>query len=90
MLLFWDASVLHFREFVDVETAIERYTYAYHYQRDDGAFIFRYDNTEHHQKLNLGTFPHHKHIGSETNVIASPAPTLADVLVEIESMLDIF
>ncbi len=82
-ILFLDESVLHIREFVDVEFSVERYTYAYHYQRDNG-FIFRYDNTEHHRKLNLPTFPHHKHNGNETNVIASSAPVLSKVLEEIE------
>lgn len=86
-ILLLDGSTLHIREFVDVETGIERYMYAYHYQRDD-MFIFRYDNTEHHRRLKLPTFPHHKHDGTETNVISASAPTLADVLAEIETLLD--
>ncbi|MBE7550739.1 MAG: hypothetical protein HS126_06645 [Anaerolineales bacterium] len=46
--------------------------------------IFRYDNTGHHKKLNLPTYPHHKHDGDQNNVIASPAPDLVTVLNEIE------
>jgi len=87
-ILLLDGSTLHFREFIDVETAVERYTYAYQYQRDD-ELVFRYDNTEHHRKLKLPTFPHHKHDGSDTNVIAAQAPTLAAVLEEIENLLNI-
>jgi hypothetical protein len=87
-ILLLDGSTLHFREFVDVETDIERYMYAYQYQRDD-ELVFRYDNTEHHRKLKLPTFPHHKHDGSETNVIAAQAPTLAAVLEEIGTLLNI-
>ena len=87
-ILLLDGSTLHFREFVDVETAVERYSYAYQYQRDD-ELLFRYDNTEHHRKLKLLTFPHHKHDGSETNVIAAQAPTMATVLEEIELLLNI-
>lgn len=87
-ILLLDGSTLHFREFVDVETDIERYMYAYQYQRDD-ELVFRYDNTEHHRKLKLPTFPHHKHDGSETNVIAAQAHTLAAVLEEIEILLNI-
>ena len=49
----------------------------------DNKLIFRYDNTGHHRKLNLPTFPHHKHDRRETNVIASNAPMLADVIQEI-------
>ncbi len=46
--------------------------------------IFRYDNTGHHRKLNLSTYPHHKHEGSEENVIPSSASVLQEVLKEIE------
>jgi hypothetical protein len=88
VILFVDGSVLHLREFIDVEVEINRYMYAYHYQRND-KLIFRYDNTEHHRKLNLVTFPHHKHEGDEANVITSPAPNLVDVLTEIENLLNI-
>jgi len=40
-------------------------------------------NTPHHKKLNLPTYPHHKHDGSEANVTISSAPMLLDVLQEI-------
>jgi hypothetical protein len=49
--------------------------------------VFRYDNTEHHQKLNLSMFPHHKHDGSESNVISSDSPFLSEILKEIEEIL---
>ena len=51
--------------------------------------VFRYDNTGHHKKLNLPTYPHHKHVGSESNVVASSAPTLTDVLTEIEGLVKV-
>jgi hypothetical protein len=44
-------------------------------------------NTEHHQKLNLPTYPDHKHAGSEDNVVISSAPDLAAVLKEIEQLV---
>ena len=53
------------------------------YMDAENNLIFRYDNTEHHRKLNLPNFPHHKHDGSENNVVSSDAPFLADVLLEI-------
>ena len=85
-----DGSRLHFREFVDTEAGIERYTYAYQYQREDGEFVFRYDNTDHHRSLNLPTHPHHKHNGIGDCVVASLAPTLAQVLIEIiECLVDL-
>ncbi len=84
---FVDGSMLHIREFVDVETAIDRLMYTYHYTDISKNLIFRYDNTGHHKDLNLPTFPHHKHAGSEDNVVASPAPDLVVVLKEIETLL---
>jgi hypothetical protein len=51
--------------------------------------IFRYDNTGHHKKLNLATYPHHKHEGTEDRVLSSAAPTLAEVLLEIEHLVDL-
>ena len=82
-----DGSVLHLREFLDVETTVERLVYAYQYMTVDGVLLFRYDNTGHHKKAGLPTYPHHKHDGSEDRVIASDAPELADVLKEIELLI---
>jgi hypothetical protein len=79
-------SVLHLREFVYVEIDVDRKMYSYQYMNAQNDLIFRYDNTEHHRKLNLSNFPHHKHDGSEGNVISSNSPSLADVLKEIEML----
>lgn len=81
-----DGSVLYFREFVNVETVVERYMYAYQYIRH-GQMVFRYDNTEHHRDLRLPTFPHHRHDGRTGQVTTSPAPNLAAVLDEIRALL---
>ncbi len=51
--------------------------------------IFRYDNTGHHKKLNLPSHPHHKHVRREDVVVASSAPSLADVLNEIMMMVEL-
>lgn len=88
-LHFADGSVLHLREFVDVETAIDRLMYAYQYMDATKTLVFRYDNTGHHKKLNLATYPHHKHERGETSVVESSAPTLADVLNEIEGLVQL-
>ncbi len=84
---FVDGSALYLREFVDVEMSVDRDMYSYQYMDASNNLIFRYDNTGHHQKLNLPTYPHHKHEGSEENVLPSEAPILATVLKEIESLL---
>jgi len=87
-IIFMDGSRLHLREFVDVETGVDRLTYVYQYMDTAQMLVFRYDNTGHHRKLNLSTYPHHKHDSSEANVIASPVPDLADVLREIQTLLE--
>ncbi len=81
---FLDNSFLYFREFVYTEIFIDIKMYSYQYMNSQNDLIFRYDNTEHHRKLNLPTFPHHKHDGSEDNVIKSDAPFLAEVLNEVK------
>lgn len=83
---FHDDSLLHVREFVYVITEIERDMYSYHYVDSSGNLIFRYDNAEHKPQLNLPNLPHHKHEESEQNIVASAAPTLAEVLQEVESV----
>ena len=86
-LFFIDGSMLHLREFVHAADGVERQTYAYQYMAEDRHLIFRYDNADHYAHLNLPGHPHHKHDRSETQVIGSNAPTLADVLAEIEQMV---
>lgn len=86
-LEFKDNSLLHLREFVYVEISLDRKMYSYQYMNSENNLIFRYDNTEHHRKLNLTTFPHHKHDGSEDNIVKSDAPFLAEILKEIEKIL---
>ncbi len=84
-LFFVDGSRLHFREYINIEPTIDRYTYTYHYQAVGGEFIFRYDNTPHYPTL--PNFPHHKHVGKETNVINAYPLDLDTVLVEIQNII---
>ncbi len=77
------ASLLFFRELIDMRLPVERVMYAYHYQKVDGTLIFRYDNTAHHKSV--PTFPHHKH--GINGVMNSDVPSLEDVLREIESLI---
>jgi hypothetical protein len=84
-VFFSDSSQLHFREFVNTQAGIHRFTYVYHYQAADGARIFRYDDTPHFPTLS--SFPHHKHLSGEVDVIACAAPTLKQILAEIETLI---
>jgi hypothetical protein len=69
---FVDGSMLHLREFVDVEITLDRLTYVYQYMAPSQRLIFRYDNTGHHRKRNLSTYPHHKH--DAARIMWSPPP----------------
>ena len=82
-IYFNDGTILHFREFLDVEIDIYKGKYVYQYMNQDGSLIFRYDNAPHHQKLNLLTFPDHKHDRAEDIIRPSTAPSLEMVLQEI-------
>jgi hypothetical protein len=86
-LIFRDGTLFHFREYVDLEDGLERLMYSYHYMNADQQIIFRYDNVEHHP--HISTFPHHKHDGSEEKITESPAPTFAQVLAEIERLVQV-
>ena len=86
-LCFVDGSAFYFREFVDVEIIPDRLMYAYQFIDSSQKLVFRYDNSGHHKKLGLSTYPHHKHDGVETRVIPSAAPDLATVLQEVESFI---
>ena len=81
---FRDGSILHVREFVDVEDRIDRLAYAYQYMTSTGHLIFRYDNADHHKYLQLATHPHHKHDGAEDRIVASSIRDFSAVLQEIE------
>ena len=82
-LTFQDTSTLHFRECMNFGSASPRLSYSYHYMDAAQQLIFRYDNTNHHKKLCLPTFPHHKHAGSEATILPSSPPDLPTVLQEI-------
>jgi hypothetical protein len=87
VVYFQDRTILHIREFVDVELSIDRGKYSYQYMDQDDQLIFRYDNAPHHQKLNISTFPHHKHQQQENNIVPSEAPFLEEICQEIEQII---
>ena len=88
-LYFVDGSTLHLREFVDVEITVDRLMHTYQFIDSLKNMVFRYDNTGHHKKLRLSTYPHHKYDGDENNVIPSAAPDLTAVLQEIELLVQL-
>lgn len=86
---FVDNTVLEWREYVDVETKADRLMYVYQYMDSSMELIFRYDNTGHHKKSALPTYPHHKHSGRDDNVVASDPMDLASVLREIQAVVEL-
>jgi hypothetical protein len=87
-LQFLDGSNLYWREFVDVELTVDRLMYVYQYMDSSDKLVFRYDNSGHHRKLNLSTYPHHKHEEGDDNVVPSATLDLANVLKEIELLVN--
>ena len=86
---FVDNRVLEWREYVDVEIKVDRLMYVYQYMDSSMKLIFRYDNTGHHKKSVLPTYPHHKHLGHDDNVVPSDPMDLAKVLREIEAIVEL-
>ena len=83
---FYDASLLEAVEKVSLDDGeIIKDQYSYHYQEANGDLVFRYDNAPHHPEIE--TFPHHKHIESDNNVIASQPPDVSEVLQEIDTFI---
>lgn len=83
---FYNESSLEAHEKVTFENgAVVKDRYSYHYQETGGSLVFRYDNAPHHPEIK--THPHHKHIGSDENVIAAQSPDLSDVLNEIDEII---
>ena len=86
---YWDGSLLRFyEELVEDGFRLRKLEYVYHYQGADEKLIFRYDNAPHYPSIS--TFPHHKHVGysAEERVQPSQPPRLADVLKEIDLLLN--
>ena len=69
-----DGSELHVRE-----TLIggEKRKYACHWQSGEGGLLVRWDNAP---DWDVETFPHHKHVGEQVQVVASYERTLEQVL----------
>lgn len=78
LLQFSDGSELHLREFVDISLLTPRLMYAYHYQDANQQLIFRYDNAAHRPAL-----PQVEHKHTQSDIVASHAPTLAEVIDEV-------
>jgi Family of unknown function (DUF6516) len=75
---FINGSFLFFKEYVDLQKLVNKFSYSFHYQDLENNLIFRYDNAKH--KPDLG-FSDHKHINNK--VIRCEVPDLEKVILEI-------
>lgn len=79
-----NGSVIFLREII-IQNVL--FDYSYHWQKKDGSLIIRWDNAAHYPSI--PTHPHHKHVGSETNVLVSYEQSLFEVLSFIRDEINI-
>ena len=82
-ITFSNNSKLVFTEYLDLRYKVEKLNYSFHYQRQDGTLIFRYDNAEHKPSVDPSG---HKHLPG-SKIVASEAPSLKDIFAEIMDLL---
>lgn len=75
-----DGSILHITE---LQTPSYQ-KYSYHWQKENGEMLIRWDNSPHFKELK--TFPYHKHNGS--NVLPSHRITVDEVIEEIRKLTE--
>lgn len=75
-----DGSVLYVTE---LQTASHQ-KYSYHWQKDDGGMLIRWDNSPHYKKLK--TFPHHVHKAG--SIKPSHRITVEEVIKEIRRRVE--
>jgi hypothetical protein len=74
-------SILH----IKIYLSDQEYNYSFHWQKENGELITRWDNAPHHQEIR--TFPHHVH--TKEGIKDSYSITLAEVLRKIKNQLNI-
>lgn len=74
-----DTSELYIREYLLEKGAIQRLSYAYQYQTQDGTLIFRYDNAAHRPPLG---FDNHRH-DAEGRIVATEPPSIQALVQEV-------
>ena len=77
-----NGSQLFIREII-IENILSEYSY--HWQNAEDALICRWDKQEHH--LSIASYPYHKHLNNENNILVCDERNLKDVLTYIESLI---
>lgn len=82
-ITFIDSSILFVTDiFISFEN---RRKYSFHWQNAKGKLISRWDNAPHYP--DISSYPHHQHLQSEINVIASSEMNLIDILKIIQEKI---
>lgn len=71
--------MLVFTEYLDLRYKTEKLNYSFHYQKQDGSLIFRYDNAVHKPPIDVYG---HKHL-PDGKVFAAEPPSLKGIFTEI-------
>lgn len=79
-----NGSVIFLREIIIKNVLFD---YSYHWQLNDNTLIVRWDNAAHYPEIS--TFPHHKHVAIETNVLPSEEQSLFAVLSFIKNKVSV-
>jgi len=77
-----DSSFLFVKDYLFLDGSRK---YSFHWQKKEGQLIIRWDNAPHHQ--DVPSFPYHKHVDLESNILESPPVKLAQVLEYIHSQI---
>lgn len=80
---FSNNSRLIFTEYLDLRYKTKKLNYSFHYQKQDGTLIFRYDNAEHRPTVDASG---HKHLPNGKIVAVEP-PSLKIIFTEIMDFL---
>lgn len=72
-------SILHIKEYIDAKYTMQKLSYAYQYQANNGELIFRYDNAVHRPALG---FKEHKHT-KDGAIIEASLPDISDIVNEV-------
>lgn len=74
-----DGSILHITE---LQTPNYQ-KYSYHWQKENGEMLIRWDNAPHYKKIK--TFPHHRHEGD--NQLPSHRITVDEIIEKIRKVI---
>ena len=72
-------SILYIKEYIDAKYTMQKLSYAYQYQANNGELIFRYDNAVHRPALG---FIEHKHT-KDGAIIEASLPDISDIVDEV-------